>query len=269
MDMAQETAIPVSSLENGESEATVMANQPSVVSAEDSTAPSMQTHVEETTASDSECSSTEVYTPVYNGEIISVKASDREEITTLLQLGMKQRDLLPMYEQMTRLAKEEGEPSLKAWVEKRVQEREEMLRLQAVERYGEEDGARFYEMERREREERYRSLSEEQHRRDEERAAWRDRHEAMAEEFCALCAMHPDVTAFRQVPDEVFRVRQEEGISLLDAFNRVKLLEERRVQKAHEASRVAAETATGSLAASPEAPPSAIEAFRAGLRRRA
>lgn len=211
----------------------------------------------------------EVYCPVYNGQTVSVRASDREEITALLQLGMKQRDFLPTYERLSFLAREDGAASVKAWVEQLVQERENAYREEAVSTYGEEAGERYYAMERQERERRYTARDGDAAQRqsaDRERQAT---HERLAREMIALTEQYPQYRSMRDVPQAVVDTALSENISLLDAHNRHQLAEQQRREREQAQSRTAAARSTGSLRGEQAASaPSALDAFLMGLQRR-
>ncbi len=209
-----------------------------------------------------------VFRPVYNGQEIPLKASQHEEITSLLQLGMKQRDFLPTYERLSFLAKEDGATSVRTWVERLVQEREDAYRELAVSRYGEEAGGRFYALERQERERRFAE-------RDAQAQAQREatdgrlaRQERLAAEMVELQEQYPQYRSVREVPPQVVELSLRENISLLDAHNRFALSERQRLERADTEGRRAACASTGSLRGEPAAPPSPMDAFLAGLHRR-
>lgn len=186
-----------------------------------------------------------VYLPVYNGEVCPVKATQREEITTLLQLGMKQREFLPVYEQLTRLAKDAGAASVKAFVEN-LYDREEKQRLeQAVLDFGEENGRRFYELERAERRRRYDELAKQEENRLKE--GEQQLVSRMANEFQEIRQEHPEYTDIRMLPPSVVKEALEQGISLRDAHNRFLLAEQRRTAMQAASSKAAAAGSTGSL----------------------
>ncbi len=205
-----------------------------------------------------------VYLPVYNGEVIPISAADREQITTLLQLGMKQKDFLPEYELLRQLACDIGVPSVKGLVGLLSKQHEERLRQEAAERYGEEDGKRFYELQRGERlrrfNERTAALEQEQHEKEQETA------DRLAGEFVELQTAYPQFADIRQVPRAVIETALQKGISLLDAQNRFVLSEQRRTTQTRAMQGQAAAESTGSLAdggGKPENPE--MEAFINGL----
>lgn len=209
-----------------------------------------------------------MYLPVYNGEVCPVRVADRQEVTTLLQLGMKQRDFLPVYERLTRLAGDAGAVSVKAFVEQ-LYETEEEKRLQsAMATFGEEHGKRVYELEREKREQRYAMLAQEQEAR--ENREKDDRQARTQREFEELRREYPAYTAMHQLPATVVEQAGAKHISLLDAYNRFVLAEQRRAKAAEESGRAAAVGSTGSLAQQGGEPVSAErEAFLRGLYSRA
>lgn len=218
------------------------------------------------TASDTTAES--MYLPVYNGQVHPVAAADRQEITTLLQLGMKQRDFLPVYERLTRLADDAGAVSVKAFVEQLYDAEEGKRREAALAAYGEENGTRVYELEREQRERRYMQLAEEQVLRENRMA--QERELSLEREFAALRREYPAYTAIEQLPEEVRMLAATQRITLLDAQNRFVLAEQRRAAAAAAAGKAAAAGSTGSLA-SPggEHVSTEREAFLRGLYSRA
>ncbi len=209
-----------------------------------------------------------MYLPVYNGQVHPVAAANRQEITTLLQLGMKQRDFLPVYERLTRLADDAGAASVKAFVEQLYETEEEKRRVAARATFGDENGVRVYELERAQREQRYRELVSEQAAR--ESRMQREQETTLEREFAALAREYPAYTAIEQVPDEVKTLAAVQRISLLDAHNRFVLAEQRRTAQAAAASKAAATESTGSLGGhSGETVSAQREAFLRGLYSRA
>lgn len=208
----------------------------------------------------------DAYLPVYNGEVRPIRADDRQEITTLLQLGMKQRDFLPQYERLSRLAADHGDRSVKALID-RLCETDEKERLEkAVSLYGEEDGRRFYELELAERTRRYEETVRQQQ--DDRQTENRTTAHRLAEEFVALQHTDPTLHDIRQLPREVIETAVVEGISLVDAHNRFVLAQQQRVEAQAALERDASLRSTGSLSQNGETPPSAMEAFISGLHSR-
>lgn len=203
----------------------------------------------------------DVYLPVYNGEVRPLKASERKEITTLLQLGLKQRDFLPQYERLKALAAESGAASVKAYIETLCDKQEERFRQEAVERYGEVAGERVYELES--------AARRASHMSDEHEPPAVTFAEKTAMEFAALQREYPEYTRFEEVPLPVLKLAAENGIALLDAQNRYVFSELKRQARQAEANEAATVGSTGSLADRGEAQISSVmEAFRAGLHRR-
>lgn len=211
-------------------------------------------------AADAPCSPEGAYLPVYNGEVCPLRMSEREEITKLLQLGMKQREFLPSYERLRRLAANSGAKSVDAYIEALSEQQEAQWRAEAVERYGEEAGARIYELERAAREPQSPPPA----------AVHRlGNVERVSDEFMQLQQQQPQYHTLTDVPTTVLSIAAENGISLLDAHNRFTLAEQQRKAGEQRAHSAAARYSTGSLAdGGRAASPSVIEAFRAGLYRR-
>ncbi len=230
---------------------------------EDMTAPS-----EETAPTDEPTSDTpnpdEMYLPIYNGEVRPVRANDKEEITTLLQLGMKQRDFLPSYERLSRLAAQTGE-SVKAFIDRLCEDSEQKRLEEAIGEFGEEKGRRYYELDRADRERRYTQLCEQQAATD----GSDDHAQRLAMEFVQLREMYPQYSDIRQVPPYVTQSALTNGISLLDAHNRFAIAEQQRQQQSRASSAAAATQSTGSLVSgNGNAKSSVLEAFMEGLHSR-
>ena len=200
-----------------------------------------------------------VYMPVFNGEVRPIRADDREEITTLLQLGMKQRDFLPEYEMLRQIAADIGMSSVKELVGTVAQQYEERLLQKAIAAYGEREGREFYELHRQSRTRRV----------EEQKAAAKKRQDdatdKLVRDFEELQREYPDIRTFQDVPRSVIENALTKGISLLDAQNRFVLTEQKRVGATAEASGKAGKSAVGSLASSgvPEMPE--MEAFLSGF----
>lgn len=207
----------------------------------------------------------DTYWPVYNGEKHPIRMSQREEITTLLQLGMKQRDILPQYERLTRLAAVSGDASVKALIDRLCETQETESLQAAIAAYGEKEGRRFYEMERERHQRRYEALMAEQ----ENRAVQKDDAMRLAEEFAQLQQHYPEMTDVRQLSPQVIATALEKRISLLDAQNRFVISEQKRQKRAEAEAAEAAKATTGTLAHGADTPPSAMDAFLAGLHSRA
>ncbi len=203
------------------------------------------------------------YLPVYNGEVCPVRADDRQEITTLLQLGMKQRDFLPDYERLSRLAADNGDKSVKALIDRLCETAEKERLDNAVSTYGEENGKRFYELERAERMRRYDELVRQQQAQTAEPLANR-----LADEFVLLQKSHPELGDIRQLPREVIEAAVVEGVSLADAHNRFVLAEQKRREERAAAEQEASAKTTGSLSQNGDTPLSAMDAFVSGLHSR-
>ena len=91
----------------------------------------------------------------------------------------------------------------------------------------------------------------------------------LAEEFLTLAEEFPQFVSPAQLPDEVLDMAAEKGISLLDAYLRYRLQEEKKVAAAAEKREQAAARSVGSLSrGAMETPPEQdafLRAFRAAL----
>ncbi len=214
-------------------------------------------------SADTAALSDENYLPVYNGEVHPIRASDRQEITTLLQLGMKQRDFLPHYERLSRLAADSGDKSVKALIDRLCETAEKERLDKAVNTYGEEDGKRFYELERAQRTRHY-----DEQMRQQRETADRTLAHRLADEFVLLQKAHPELGDIRKLPREVIEAAVTEGVSLIDAHNRFMLAEQKRRDEHAAAEQHASATTTGSLSQYGDTPLSAMDAFVSGLHSR-
>ncbi len=91
----------------------------------------------------------------------------------------------------------------------------------------------------------------------------------LAEDFLALAEEFPQFIHPDQVPDDVLNMAAEQGISLLDAYLRHRLREEKKVAAAAQKRQQAAEQSAGSLSrGATQTPPEQdafLRAFRAAL----
>ena len=207
-----------------------------------------------------------VYTPIYKGKTYTVRADDRQEVTTLLQLGMKHREFLPTYERLARLAVDLGGRSVTAFIDNLCDRQEDILREQAVAAYGEEAGQRFYELERAERDRRYQSAQ--QGVCDELDRSKASREAMLAEQFVELQEWYPEFADFRDVPSDVVEQALDRGISLLDAHHRAVITAERYDREQRLSQQTAAAQTTGSLSFGGGETASPMDAFLTGLHMR-
>jgi hypothetical protein len=91
----------------------------------------------------------------------------------------------------------------------------------------------------------------------------------LAEDFLTLAEEFPQFVSPSQLPDEVLDLAADNEISLLDAYLRYRLQEEKRIAAAAEKRQQAAEQAVGSLSrGAVETPPEQdafLRAFRSAL----
>ena len=96
-----------------------------------------------------------------------------------------------------------------------------------------------------------------------------DQTARLAEDFLALAEEFPQFIHPSQLPDDVLDMAVEQGISLLDAYLRYRLLEEKKVAAAAQKRQQAARCSAGSLArGAVETPPEQdafLRAFRAAI----
>ncbi len=208
-----------------------------------------------------------VFTPVYNGEVTPIKASDTEEVTTLLQLGMKQRAFLPVYEQLDQLAHESGAKNIAEFVQNAFDYNEQKHLDEAIARYGDEEGKAFYEYQKEQRSKAYSRYQEQTAQA--EREAVSSRNEMLATQFVEMQAEYPEYAEFKDVPKAVVDLALDKGIHLMDAMARFKRSEERKGAQAAATAKKGAEAATGSMTDAADAGADPLwEAFMRGVNSR-
>ena len=224
----------------------------SVVTAEGNVQEETQTEPgDEQTGAQSPAAEELVFTPVYNGVATPIKASDTDEVTTLLQLGMKQRAFLPTYEKLAQIAHESGAKSVDDFINSAFEANEKKHRDEAISRYGAEEGEKFYEYQ---KEQRGKAFSRYQQQTEEAaRAEIQTRNEMLATQFVEMQQEYPDVAEFKDVPQAVINMSLEKGIHLMDAMARFQRSEGRKVADADAAAKKAASSTTGSMTDTPDA----------------
>ncbi len=199
------------------------------------------------------------YMPVYKGKVYPMAASDTKEITTLLQLGMKQREMQPLMDDLKLLAAQCGVNSIKELVACSKEASNAQALQAAVNTYGEREGRAYFAAQ----QERLRQNVGQP---TDERTSL---HERLAAEFCELRREFTDYTSFGQLPKEVVRAALMQSISLTDALLRYQHRQAKCAQVEKTAANRGAAAATGSLRqASEHRSSSAMDAFLRGLHRR-
>lgn len=205
-----------------------------------------------------------VFTPVYKGQVVPIAASDRQEIETLLQLGMKQREVLPTWERLRQMAHESGMQSVEALVQSLVDNREQRLLEQAISDYGEEKGKRFYEYDKAQREQAFTRHQEEAKNAD--AAETKALNERLADQFLELQKEYPELTSFSEIPKTVVQTAIEKGIPLLDAMGRYERAEAKKSAAAQAAAATSAKASAGSMQSTEDTGVSAVtNAFKRGF----
>ncbi len=255
---------PVGTIADGNDNGAITANPADIAQGTDATVAVSETADIDTEANGMPTAPEDTYWPVYNGEVCPIKVADREEITTLLQLGMKQRAFLPVYERLTRLAQDANVPSVQAFVEQLYETKEQEYRDAALSAYGDEQGQRVYELEREQRERRYAALAAKQQTVEQE--SEQARQQRLRGEFEEIRRDYPQYTDIRKLPASVIAEAAEKRLSLVDAHNRFVLAEQRRAAAERKAQLAAASVTTGSLSAqTPDTVSAEREAFLMGL----
>lgn len=192
----------------------------------------------------------EYYLPVYKGQVRPVDPSNREEITELLQLGLHQREMTPLMDDLRSLAHDCGANDIREFIDNSRKNFEAAQLQAAIQKYGEKDGRAFYESQKSQRQAAFK-------RRAEEVAAENAKsagaiNERLADEFVELQAIHPELTAIEDVPKAVLQIRLRHGIALQDAYNRYAVQNQRKSMAQQHTAALAAKAATGSLKDSAE-----------------
>ena len=199
------------------------------------------------------------FMPVYKGKVYPIAASDTEEITTLLQLGMKQREMQPLMEDLQRLATAHGSKSIRDFVQRAKEESDTQALEAAVAAYGEQEGRAYFE-------------AQQQRMQQRKIVSADDRllmSERLAAEFYDLRHEFAEYTAIEQLPKEVIHTALRESIPLMDAMLRYQHRQARQVEAGKRAAVRSAAAATGSLRQSGDNRSSAaMDAFLRGLHRR-
>lgn len=208
-----------------------------------------------------------VFMPVYNGQAIPIGADQTEEITTLLQMGMKYRDTAEQREKLHQLAACFGLKSIDEFVEVSIRERDKAQLDELVREHGQEAGKLLFEAHKAAREKQFGTFKDADAKRDAEAKAAVEQR--LAEQFVEMQTMHPDYTSIKDVPAAVIREATSKGISLLDAMNRYVIQNQRAADAAKHKQQQNAQVTTGSVAdlAGGGSDP-VLAAWRAGVRGR-
>ena len=184
----------------------------------------------------------QVYTPVYNGAVIPVKASDTARVTTLLQKGMKFEHMAGELEKLHRLKAMCGTKSVAETIDVILNEKEQARLREYEGAYGTETAKHLMELE----------TANTESFREAEEAADRTSKEALrvrlATEFSQLQEEYPAVVSARDLPKEVINIAVQKSIPLLDAYNRYTLKEQKRIASAMQKQADNRHTATGPMA---------------------
>lgn len=234
---------------------------------EDTAAEQADNQTEETAPSGAASGAPDAYTPIYNGEMVRIDASDAEKVTDLLQKGMKLEACAPMLADLRALAAAADFQSPADLVHTLL-DTYEKNQYQEMKRkgYEEADAQKLLETRRRERQEKLRQQDQQ-----EEQAQQKARQtleERLAEQYAALKDEIPDVPAFDKLPRPVVENAVQKGISLFESYLRFERAEQKRVREAEESGKAAAAASAGELRSDPETTESHVTtALLRGLRR--
>ncbi len=182
-----------------------------------------------------------VFKPVYNGEVMPVSANDTARVTTLLQKGMKFEHMAGDLEKLHRLATVCGAKSVTEVIDLLTAQKEQEKREAYVAQYGEQAAQRLLELECAQCGS-FQEIDEASDRASQEALETR-----LAREFAELQSMHEQIGSVQDVPQEAITLALEKGISLLDAYNRHTLTEQKRVASAAQQQFANQTATTGSL----------------------
>lgn len=197
----------------------------------------------------------------YNKQI---RTLDRENAGRLAQLGMKYESMTPTLEKISYLAAAQGK-NIGDFVNELYEANESMLKERFSEAAGEDEEllsqlinaehakqkAAFEKISKREQE----SLDK----------AQEDELSKMADEFAKIKKDFPEIKEVKDLPRDVFRLADENGISLYDAKLRYDLQEARAVKKAADKQKAAEKSSVGSTQNKDKAEDGAISAMLKGL----
>ena len=186
-----------------------------------------------------------VFTPVYNGVVTPVRASDAERVTTLLQKGMKFERMAEDLEKLHQLKAAYGVKTTAELLDGMLEKREAAVKAAYVTLYGEAGADRVLELEKEQRNARNGTFHETDQAAD--NISLQTVRDRLADEFRVLRAEHPEVTSVHNVPQAVLRMSLQTGIALSDAFNRHILNEQRCVARAAQKRANNQQSAAGSL----------------------
>lgn len=202
-----------------------------------------------------------IFTPVYNGAVMPVKASDTARVTTLLQKGMKFEHMADDLERLHQLKTMCGAKTIGDAIGMLLAEKEHARLAEYEQMYGQEAAEKLLGMEKRQ------SGSFREADAATDRASKEALGARLSAEFRELQKDYPAIVQASQLPEEVIALAVQKGIPLLDAYNRYTLKEQKRVMAATQQHRHNQKAATGSLAdRSSEVSDPVWEAFLRGAR---
>lgn len=187
-----------------------------------------------------------IFTPVYNGAVTPIKASDTERVTNLLQKGMKFEHMADDLEKLHQLTAAYGAKNTTEMLDMMLGARERAAKEEYVRKYGKEAGEKLFELEKTQRAAKRGTFK------DADEAADKASRDAvnnrLAAELAELQGDHPELASIKDVPQSVIDMALQKGIPLLDAYNRYTLKEQKRAASAAQKQADNQKAATGSLA---------------------
>ena len=207
----------------------------------------------------------EVYTPVYNGQPVRIRADDTERVTALLRQGMRFEQFEPQFERLRQLSLAAGfhRP------EELIEQLSGALDARSFDKLLAETGgnrALASEIMEARRQAVKTALAAPKPPTEAERR--QQRNERLAREYHELTKLCPDVPAFGKLPPEVLRTAVQDDASLTDTYLRFAQTERVRAQQAQAAAHKAQAASTGSLGGQTEDMPSdASRSFVTGFQR--
>ncbi len=198
------------------------------------------------TASGDDADGGVIFTPVYNGAVTPIKASDTDRVTALLQKGMKFENMADDLEKLHQLTAAYGAKTTTEMLDRMLEVRENAVKEEYIRKYGNEAGVKLYEVEKAQKAATRGTFKDADEAAD--KASRRAVNERLATELVELQTDHPDIGSIQDLPKTVIDAAFQKGIPLLDAYNRHLLREQKRTAAAAQKQASNQKAATGSLA---------------------
>ena len=141
-----------------------------------------------------------IFTPVYNGAVTPIKASDTDRVTALLQKGMKFENMADDLEKLHQLTAAYGAKTTSEMLDLMLEVRENAVKEEYIRKYGKEAGEKLYEVEKTQNAAKRGTFKDADEAAD--KASRTAINERLATELVELQADHPDVHIYTAALDE-------------------------------------------------------------------